>query len=694
MSFKPLTEIAFNRGMMSSLPDFDPGLAGTFAPGSRNQIMVGRRARPWKGLGTKGANTGGRKMLQVGKTWGQIKDIGMLLGSGSFFEDIGRTRWGIGSGRPGIEGTDMTGFDLSTILQVAVPVAGVYDASHVYDAGLPQPSTPDVAVLDQPGAGYAGIINGPVSFKIARLRLTTGARSIASLTSAVLLPANNSVRLTFPAASSGQTHWRVFSTQEGFGGIGLHYALRYGIGTAGVLDIPESVVAAGSAGGVGRSLEFDFHTGDLVPELAYIYDFPPPAGTHAVRIDNVMVVLGVAVDSTSAVTSTNTGTAGSCSEPNFYESHDPRHRIYFSEQIVDHRARQTDSYVYVAFRNAIMAIQYVGPRDGPAVAVTAILPEVGISKSANWCQVGGLLYMRLGDGSFVRMRADGSLDYGWADDIYELIKDWDDNTVIEWHPDTMSVIAANGSQAFSFSLLTEQWSPTCAFADAGVAGTALSAIHSQGELIITITNAGAQTAYAWDTGAATMAITSMTPWFRAQARSARVREMMVAFENDRTTDPLIISVHRNGRRTYIRDAQLTNGSNVITSATAPFDAAHTGDLLCAFGAGIGAGGKNYLLGRMVYGAANSVTLIDPVTGAALNAQASLSDVYCVLARNIVPYVFTRKEFQHSDFIDKFRVFDAQSYAVGFNMLTNTTMGQIVRAEVLGTLHNGRHGVTV
>lgn len=589
----------------------------------------------------------------------------------------------------------MTGITLSTILQVSIAVAGVYSAADTFDAGMPQPSTPDVAIIQNPGVGYVGITTGPVSFKIARLRLTTGGRSIASVMSAVLVPTGKSIRMTFPLPSSGQTHWRAFSTQEGFGGVGLTYALRYGIDAAAVLDIPESVVAAGVVDGVARSLEFDFHTGDLIPELAYIDDYPPPAGTHAVRLENVMVVLGAIVDSSSAVSSTNTGTVGACSLPNFYESYKPDHRVYFAEQIVDNRARPTDSYSYIAHRNSITALQYVGLRDGPAVAVTTILPDFGISKPHNWCQVGGLLYMRISNGGFVRMRPDGSIDYAWANDIYESVKDWDDSTVVSPHFDTMSVVISNGSQAYSFSLITEEWSPTCYFADAGVAGTALSAISSRGEMIISITNGGSTTAYSWDTGAASMQISSITPWERAKARSARVKEVLADFEVDNTTAPLMIAVFRNRRRPqFIRDAVLTNGSNLITSAAGLFDVNHTGDMFCAFGTGVGPAGTSYLRGKIVFSSANQITIVDPLTNAPVNAQADAIGIYAWLARDIEPYVFTQLREQHSAFLSKFTTNDAQSYALGFNLLTSATLGQISRAEALGTIHGGRHAVTV
>lgn len=603
-----LSSLDFSKGAVSG-GVLDNRLQGSYASGSRNQLVLGNGiggSRPWKGMESKGAGTGSRKMMQVGPSWGGLKDVGGVQGAGSFFEDIGRSRFLIGAGQPHYEGVDMVGITASTILQIAIAVNGIYSAGNLFQAGLPQSSAPEVAIVSTPGAGMIGEVTGPVSFKIARLRLTTGARSIASNTSAVLVPTAKSIRITFPLASTGQTHWRVFSTQEGFGGVGLHYALRYDPdgsgGTLAFLDIPEATVAAGTVDGIGRSLEFDYKTGDLVPEIAYIDDYPPPAGTHAVRLENVMCVLGAFGDSSTAVTSTNTGTVGCVSLPNFYESYKPTHRVYFPEQIVDHRARPTDSYCYIAHRNSITALQYVGVRDGPAVALTMILPDVGIAKAHNWCQVAGLLYMRVSKGGFIRMRDDGSLDYAWAAPIWESVKNWDDSTIVGWHPDTMSVVISNGAEAWSYCLLNNEWSPICYFTDAAVAGTALSCVNSAGALIMTLSNGGAHTAYEWDKGATEMQITSVTPWkraeFRQEPRSVRVRELQIAFEIDQDDEPLIASIHRNLRPVFLRDGATTDGSARLDSTQDVFDADHVGDMGCVFGVDVGGPGIDYLIFRI------------------------------------------------------------------------------------------------
>src|SRR6476620_2236543 len=440
----PLTNLAFVKGLAVSTQPLNPILHGTFSLGSANNITLGDGStRPWKGLTSQGVGTGSRIGLTIGRDWGGIRDNGIVRGSGSVWQDLGQSLWGAGSGivtRLGADvlGSGSTPFTLSTILQVLLNVNGSYSASTSgpFTAGLSQPSSPDIGIVQTPGAGYTGLINGPVSAVIARLRLSTGARSIGSAVSAVVSPALRTVRVTFPLASAGQDAWAIFFTQQGFGGVGLQYRLAY----QNSLDIPESllttnvtglstisgsatvsavagtfqsswvgyqiVLAAGSpdpaptilsvaANGssvvmsatatatgtttaeinamvdwIPRSLEFDYQDGDLVPIVAWTDDYPPPAGTHACRLENVMNVIGCYSDATTSPTTTNPGTCIAVSLPNFYESYKPRHLLFLPEQVVDVLSRPSDSYSYVGCRNSIHALQYVGFRDGPACSIT------------------------------------------------------------------------------------------------------------------------------------------------------------------------------------------------------------------------------------------------------------------------------------------------------------------------------------
>lgn len=668
-----------------------PGLRerdGNYAPGSRNQLLLseGEGARPWRGLQSKGSGTGARKMVTIGSTWGGLRDNGGTQGAGSFFEDIGRSRWFIGAGVPQVAGSDLyAGALASTTLKVAVAVAGAYDSAHTYSAGLPQPSAPDVAVASSPGAGLTGLVDGPVSFKIARLRLTTGARSVASTTSAVIVPSKKTVRVTFPAASTGQDYWRVFVTQQGFGGVGLHYALPHD----GSLDISEATVAASSVDGVARSIEFDWQDGDLIDEIAYRDDYAPPAGTHAVRLANVMAVLGCYGDSSSSVSSTSTGTCGAISLPNFYESYKPRNLVYFPEQVVDVLGRPTDDYAYVAHKNSVTALQYVGLRDGPACAVTVVWPDVGIAYPHNWAQAFGKLFAFVAKGGLVRMLDDGSVDYEWGAPVRAFTQGWTaQNTAIGFSPDTLSIVAMNGGTALSFSLQTGKWSPPCRFADAGVTGSALACVSAQGELIVTVNQGGTHTAYSWDAGASSMPVTSFTNW-KSLSGPVNVAQLLASFECDSTSNPVFVSAHRNLRKTYGEDGSVTNGSNVLTSAGFSFDPSHTGDMCVLFGANVGGAGVGYVLARLTYASPTTCAMTHPTTGAALNAQASASSCYFIVGYKISPLTLAHAGQQHSPPMQEFYVPDCVSHCVGVNMVTAAGSGQVFSVEASGTGAPGR-----
>jgi len=659
---------------------FNPLAGGKgLADGSRNLLRLPGGFQVWKGLSSFGANTGSRLMRNVGGTWGGLKDIGSLQAKGSLFQDIGRSLWFIGAGQVSIEGADLVGITASTSLKVSLSVNGAYSAATTYVAGLPQPSAPDIGIPASIGTGLTGNIKGPVSTKIARLRLSTGARSVSSPTSAVADPQNQTVRVTFPLPSTGQDYWAVFFTQSGFGGVGLHYRAPFN----GALDIPESLVAASSVDGIPRSLEFDFKDGDLIPEVAYIDDYVPPAGTHAVRLENVMVVLGAYADSTSPVSSTNPGTVGAVSLPNYYESYKPRHLVYFPEQIVDVMARPTDQFAYVGHRDCITALQYVGVQDGPAVAVTMVSPDIGIAKPHNWCQVHGLLYVFPAQGGPVRMRRDGSWDYTFAADVRALMKDWSvEETIVGWHPDTLSVVYMNNGQGLSFSLQTEEWSAICNFTDGGVSGTALSCTSTAGQLVVSIIDPnGTHIAYAWHEGATSMPISVFTQWQKS-LRPITVMELSAGFEADRSS-PLLYSVHRNLKIKYVVDGRVTGGHHTLESIDAKWAASITGDMVLIFGAGIGVG-VDYLIARVTYGSPTVVMLSDPITGATLNTLTTAQDCFVVIATQIGSYVVSQTGYQHTPPLQDVFVDECQSFAIGLHQLTMAVSAGFSHVNVQGT----------
>lgn len=156
-------------------------------------------------------------------------------------------------------------------------------------------------------------------------------------------------------------------------------------------------------------------------------------------------------------------------------------------------------------------------------------------------------------------------------------------------------------------------------------GAAISCINAKGRLFVTLASDDftSQVAFAWHEGAERMPITSMTNW-KSSRRALTLQELGMAFETDNADplNPLIVSVHRNLRKNYIRDARVTAGSNRIDSLTAGFDADHIGDMVVVFGEGIGGPGINYILGRIEALASPSAS---PSPSSSLSASPSTTE---------------------------------------------------------------------
>src|SRR5215204_4358823 len=93
---EPLHSFNFNRGLNAGRAQLSADLAGFAAIGSTNCKYIGEGYyEPYQGNQTQGAATGSRVMKPIGNTWGGIKDIGIILATGSVSEEINRSLWGI-----------------------------------------------------------------------------------------------------------------------------------------------------------------------------------------------------------------------------------------------------------------------------------------------------------------------------------------------------------------------------------------------------------------------------------------------------------------------------------------------------------------------------------------------------------------------------------------------------------------------
>lgn len=161
-----------------------------------------------------------------------------VIGAGGLFTQIASSLWFQGSGQVTLNGTDITGAVASSSLQILLQRNGSYtDAlSGPYSAGLSQPSSPVVSPRD-PSPGYSGLLTSAAeSLKISALRSITGAKSIASPTSAVIALTAQVMLAVIPLPQSGQDFWIFYAPFKGFGGVGIHY--RFPV--FGALQVPET----------------------------------------------------------------------------------------------------------------------------------------------------------------------------------------------------------------------------------------------------------------------------------------------------------------------------------------------------------------------------------------------------------------------------------------------------------------------
>ena len=182
-----------------------------------------------------------------------------------------------------------------------------------------------------------------------------------------------------------------------------------------------------------------------------------------------------------------------------------------------------------------------------------------------------------------------------------------------------------------------------------------------------------------------MPVTAVTSWRDAGGRGAMINELAAVFDTDSAASPLVVGVHANLRQTFARDFSVTNGDNVVSSASFGFDSGHTGDVLCLFGANVGGAGVNHMLARLTYASPTTATMTDPATGATLNAQATLAGLFGLVAHDAVALALARTKAQPTGPVEDILVRDALQVAVSLNLVTAAGRGQFLRADVWGTV---------
>lgn len=569
------------------------------------------------------------------------------------------------------------------------------DYFYLYDdqAGLGVVETPLVTVPTTPSAAYTGIINGAVNFKIAGFRdreainsttlVTTDidnpdapVKGRASSATAVVVPNNKTVQITFPTALTGQTHWAVFATKEGFGGTGAFYRLGWRSQTSTdatwYFGISEATVVAHTGTTTARTLEFDFRTGDLLPELAWTNVYPPQAGTHCIRLEQVMIVFGV-----------EDGTVAQVSLPNFFESYNPYHLLYFPEPVTTVLHRPVDNYAFVACRNSIHAVQYVSrlQDDMPSATVTTITPEIGVAYAKNWALGGGNICIFVEGTGLVMMSSDGAIDFEFGREVNVFTRSWAAvDTVVGFDPTTRSFVCANNGRSVCFCLQTGTWSTPLYLTDAGLSSTTTwkSAINAQGKMICTLEASSTQTAYVFDDNTSTtrMPTCAISQWQAAElGRSVNIYEMAVAMTQGANVEPMVVGIHTNFFKTYLRDCSVTSASNIITGTG--FTTLFTGMKVAVFATNVGGGGVNYLIDTVTYQSSTQLRLDNTTAGA------SASNVFVLVGKD---FFTATPQANIEQFALNFRPAqqNCRSWAISTFLATDAASGYVLGQSVFGT----------
>jgi hypothetical protein len=446
--------------------------------GSFNVLLTGQNhQRVWKGL--KSSGTGGRSMFKLIGGYASLNDYtsGMtsIQGLGSVFNFISKSMFFIGEGKVYYNGSALGGgtpFTATSNLQLS---PSPYTSA--YTAGLDQPDAPQVEARTIGGGDpFTGLLTGAYSFKIARVRSVTGGRSIASVTSAVITFSGQTCRMTFPALdSNGQDRWSIFGTKAGFGGTGVHYLV------AEIADTDLSTID-----GIPRSYQFEYADADLLPTVAFIDDYPPPAGSYGGRLESYVVVVG-AYDNAIAV-----------SQRNFPESFRPDDLGFLPGTPTSVLQDQMGSYLYVSTATSVHALSVAPSIDGNPLIVQTLWQDVGVAGDQNWCSVQGVIYAFVARQGAVTMDSQGLPSNQFAQPVAKAMQNWEPvDTVVVHIPDLNSVAYINGGKAYLFNYQSLVWCSPCQLNDFA-SGNAVSGVVVNRRLKLSMLNGSTFTLYDFD----------------------------------------------------------------------------------------------------------------------------------------------------------------------------------------------------
>lgn len=220
---RQLALFRFLRGYASTVPEFDNEM-DYMAKGSENALAVGQgKIQAYKGPAIVNGVNGGKQMYVVGEGYASLGDFG-TSGLGNVFRVLSALFF-IGTGLLRFNGLSLS-TNASSTLSLLIRRGGGYTGSAQngpFQAGLAQPPAPTVWAKT-PGAGFSGKCTGTFAAVVWRIRSSTGATSIKSVASPVVVAENQTLAIKFESAdSNGQDRWGIGVPLAGFGATGPFY---------------------------------------------------------------------------------------------------------------------------------------------------------------------------------------------------------------------------------------------------------------------------------------------------------------------------------------------------------------------------------------------------------------------------------------------------------------------------------------
>ncbi len=535
-----LATYTFDR-YISSIARFT-GVLSYLAKGTRNLLCLGSgKCTAYKGPVLQSGVNGSKQLMNAADGYAGLGDFN-TAGVGSVFRVLAALFF-IGAGLVRYNGLSLSASASST-LQILLLSGGTF-SNGPWQAGLAQSSAPTIGVRTTPGAGFTGKVRGSVSVVVWRIRSSTGAKSIKSPPSEVVVADNQSIRVSVPSLdSNGQGRWGYGVTQAGFGFSGPHYKLG---------EIADSALT--TIDGITRSFEIEWVDAQLIDQpLAPIEDFPPPAAVFGGALNDVTFVDGAYGDISSGVSAGAPGSTIAVSSPLHPESF-PGDNLLFPPEPPVNVLRGGDGYYYRLGKNSMCVITYTGGT--PPLSLQIVWPNVGISVPHNAC-VGedGRLYLWIGKPARVVARSEEP-DTSFGDEVVDDFEGWaDDDVVLGWDARRQLMCYFNKTlnKVMPYNTTTGGWSSP-AFLAGKIIGSVVSAVTEKRDLYFSTNDSATLRLYKFDGGTG-MVVEVYTAWQRAAVESDNIFRVLADWRSDNSANDVEMRVLINGDDTLANAAAI------------------------------------------------------------------------------------------------------------------------------------------